>query len=87
VPANIKDMMITILSAFFIYANRDLNKTYHKISWQNSQKTAIPCTGNIPEWGWLFRQTGRRLNKSELVLLTTPQLVKSQLRRQGHEAT
>jgi type II secretory pathway component GspD/PulD (secretin) len=49
-------------------------------------RNMIPCIGNIPGLGWLFRQTGRRLNKTELVVLITPQVVKSELRRLDQEA-
>jgi type II secretory pathway component GspD/PulD (secretin) len=49
-------------------------------------RNMVPCIGDIPGLGWLFRQTRRKLNKSELVVLITPQVVKSELRRQDQEA-
>lgn len=46
----------------------------------------IPCIGNIPGLGWLFRQTSRSIGKSELIILITPHVVKTELERLNQEA-
>jgi type IV pilus secretin PilQ/predicted competence protein len=46
----------------------------------------VPCLGNIPGLGWFFRGTSRRLDKSELIILITPQVLKTELKQLDQEA-
>lgn len=43
----------------------------------NSSSTAIPILGEIPIFGHLFRTDGRQQDKTELVVLVTPKIVKT----------
>jgi len=38
-------------------------------------RSEVPCLGNVPLFGLLFGQRGRNIDKVELVLLITPQIV------------
>jgi len=54
---------------------------------QNTKTRAmVPCVGNLPGLGWFFRQTSRSIGKSELIVLITPQVVKTELERLNQEA-
>jgi len=46
----------------------------------------VPCIGNVPMLGWFFRHTSQKTGKSELVVLITPHVVKTELKRLDQEA-
>jgi type II secretory pathway component GspD/PulD (secretin) len=45
-------------------------------------RSEVPCFGNIPLFGLLFGQRGRKIDKVELVLLITPQIVNMERKTQ-----
>jgi len=46
----------------------------------------VPCLGNAPGLGWLFRGTSRSTGKNELVVLITPQVFENDRKRLDEEA-
>ena len=46
-------------------------------------RNEVPCLGNLPLLGLLFGQRGRTTDKSELVLLITPQIIDMQNKSLG----
>jgi type II secretory pathway component GspD/PulD (secretin) len=46
----------------------------------------VPCLGNAPGLGWLFRGTSRGTGKDELVVLITPEVLESERKRVDEEA-
>jgi type IV pilus secretin PilQ/predicted competence protein len=46
----------------------------------------VPCLGNAPGLGWLFRGTSRSTGKNELVVLITPQVFENDRKRLDKEA-
>jgi type IV pilus assembly protein PilQ len=46
----------------------------------------VPCLGNAPGLGWLFRGTSRGAGKDELVVLITPEVLDSERKRLDEEA-
>ncbi len=46
----------------------------------------VPCFGNIPGLGWLFRATSRSAGKMEFVVLITPHIAKSERRLVDQES-
>ena len=46
----------------------------------------VPCMGSIPGLGWFFRATSRKIDKSEFVVLITPRVLKTELKRLDREA-
>jgi type II secretory pathway component GspD/PulD (secretin) len=46
----------------------------------------VPCLGNAPGLGWLFRGTSRGTGKDELVVLITPEILESARKRVDEEA-
>jgi general secretion pathway protein D len=40
-------------------------------------KTAVPCLGQIPVLGWLFKAKGNTGDKTNLLILLTPTIVRS----------
>jgi general secretion pathway protein D len=43
----------------------------------NEAKTQVPCLGNIPLFGWAFRQTSATKRKTNLLIFLTPHIVTS----------
>jgi len=43
----------------------------------NDAKTQVPCLGNIPLFGWAFRQTSATKRKTNLLIFLTPHIVTS----------
>jgi general secretion pathway protein D len=43
----------------------------------NEAKTAVPCLGNIPIFGWAFKQTSVSKRKTNLLIFLTPHIITS----------
>jgi general secretion pathway protein D len=43
----------------------------------NRGKTQTPCLGNVPAFGWLFKSTSDRDEKTNLLVFLTPQVVRN----------
>jgi general secretion pathway protein D len=43
----------------------------------NEAKTQVPCLGNIPFFGWAFKQTSATKRKTNLLIFLTPHIVTS----------
>jgi general secretion pathway protein D len=43
----------------------------------NEAKTAVPCLGNIPIFGWAFKQTSLSKRKTNLLIFLTPHIITS----------
>ena len=43
----------------------------------NDAQTKVPCLGNIPIFGWAFKQTADRKRKTNLLIFITPHIVNS----------
>ena len=43
----------------------------------NEAKTQVPCLGNIPIFGWAFKQTSVSKRKTNLLILLTPHIITS----------
>ena len=41
----------------------------------NEAKTQVPCLGNLPIFGWAFRQTSNRQRKTNLLIFITPHII------------
>ncbi len=53
---------------------------------ETETREMVPCIGNVPMLGWFFRHTSQKTGKSELVVLITPHVVKTELERFNQEA-
>jgi len=52
----------------------------------SNTRDMVPCLGNAPGLGWLFRGTSRSTGKDELVVLITPTVLESERKRLDEEA-
>jgi general secretion pathway protein D len=43
----------------------------------NEAKTSVPCLGNIPIFGWAFKQTSVSKRKTNLLIFLTPHIINS----------
>ena len=43
----------------------------------NEAKTSVPCLGNIPIFGWAFKQTSVSKRKTNLLIFLTPHIITS----------
>ncbi len=43
----------------------------------NDAKTQVPCLGNLPVFGWAFRQTSSKKSKTNLLIFITPHIIAS----------
>jgi general secretion pathway protein D len=43
----------------------------------NDAKTQVPCLGNLPLFGWAFKQTAARKTKTNLLIFITPHIITS----------
>jgi general secretion pathway protein D len=43
----------------------------------NDAQTQVPCLGNIPVFGWAFKQTTQRKNKTNLLIFITPHILQT----------
>jgi general secretion pathway protein D len=43
----------------------------------NEAKTQVPCLGNLPIFGWAFRQTSATKVKTNLLIFLTPHIITS----------
>jgi general secretion pathway protein D len=41
----------------------------------NEAKTSVPCLGNIPIFGWAFKQTSVSKRKTNLLIFLTPHII------------
>ena len=44
---------------------------------RNETQTQVPCLGNIPLFGWAFRQTSAQKRKTNLLIFITPHIITS----------
>ena len=42
----------------------------------NNNVTKVPLLGDIPILGYVFKQTGKELDKTELLIFLTPRIIK-----------
>lgn len=53
---------------------------------KKNTREMVPCLGNAPGLGWLFRGTSRSAGKNEVVVLITPQVFENDRERLDEEA-